>query len=245
MKVMICRDYGELSVKAADIIEKSIREKPESVLGLATGATPLGLYKELINRNKEGRISFKKCVSFNLDEYVGLSSGDAGSYRYFMEKIFFNHIDIDKSNTFVPDGLAPDMDAHCEWYEQKIRKAGGIDIQVLGLGGDGHIAFNEPGSDFDSRTRVQELDSQTTEDNSRFFNSRDEVPKFAITMGIGTIMEARKLLLLVSGRQKNLIVKKCLETPVSKKYPASIIQKHPDAIVVLDRDAASLLKERK
>ncbi|MBN2189677.1 MAG: glucosamine-6-phosphate deaminase [Candidatus Aureabacteria bacterium] len=241
MKVIICGNYSELSIKAADIMEKLIRAKPAIVLGLATGSTPLGLYKELIKRNKEGIISFKKCRSFNLDEYVGLSSGDAQSYRYFMEKNLFDHIDIEKSNTFVPDGQASDIDAYCRWYEQKIQKAGGIDIQVLGLGGDGHIAFNEPGSAFDSRTRVQKLAPQTIEDNSRFFNSMDDVPRLAITMGIGTIMEARKILLLVSGAKKSLIVKKCLEAPVSEKYPASIIQKHPDAVVVLDREAASLL----
>ncbi|MDD5644503.1 MAG: glucosamine-6-phosphate deaminase [bacterium] len=244
MKVTVCGDYDELSLSAADTIEDLLRKKPAGVLGFAGGSTPVGLFRELIKRNEAGRVSFKKCKSFNLDEYVGLSPGNKQSYRYFMEKNLFSHIDIDKSNTFVPDGLASDMDAYCRWYERQIREAGGIDIQVLGLGSNGHIAFNEPGSAFDSRTRVQKLDDRTINDNARFFDSADEVPEFVVTMGIGTIMEAKKLLLLVNGPQKALMVKKCLETPPSEKYPASVIQNHPDATVILDRDAASLLGKK-
>lgn len=241
IKLIICEERQEVAKRAAEIFADAIRKKPDIVLGLATGSTPVGLYEELIRMHKEEGLDFSQVSSFNLDEYLGLSSEHPQSYRYFMDTQLFNHINIDKSNTHVPDGLAKDLEAHCKEYEEAIKKAGGIDIQLLGIGANGHIAFNEPGSGKDSRTRVIDLNERTIKDNSRFFNSMDEVPKKAITMGVATISEAKKIVLLATGENKKEAVAKAFGGAISSKVPASLLQVHPDCTFILDREAASNL----
>lgn len=244
MRVVIEQDYDAMSRKAADFVAEMVRSKPNCVLGLATGGTPVGLYTELIRRNREEGLDFSEVVTFNLDEYCGLPPDHEQSYRYFMEEHLFKHLDPRPKQTHVPDGMAPDPEAFCEQYEQMIRDAGGIDLQVLGIGGDGHIAFNEPGSSLASRTRMKTLTGETVEDNARFFASRDEVPRFAITMGVGTILEARRCLLLASGVNKAKVVHLAIEGPVSSEVTASALQLHRDTIVVLDEDAACELDRK-
>lgn len=244
MLVKICENYDEMSREAAKLVASRIRRKPNLVLGLATGSTPLGLYKELIRLHKEEGLDFSKVVTFNLDEYIGLSPNHDQSYRYFMNVNLFNHINIDKRNIHIPDGMAEDIEAHCEWYEEQIRKFGGIDLQILGIGANGHIAFNEPGSSLSSRTRIKTLTKQTIKDNARFFKSIDEVPKYAITMGIGTIMEAKELVLLANGQNKADAIKATIEGPISTMCPASIIQMHRKAFVFVDKAAASKLSHK-
>ncbi|MHC4713852.1 MAG: glucosamine-6-phosphate deaminase, partial [Planctomycetota bacterium] len=193
MEVIVKGTYEEMSRLAAQMIADLVRRKPRCVIGLATGSTPVGTYTELIRMHKEEELDFSQVVTFNLDEYVGVPENHDQSYRYFMNDNLFNHINIRKENTYVPEGMAKDIPAACGLYEERICLHGGIDIQVLGIGGNGHIAFNEPGSSLASRTRVKTLDESTREANSRFFKSIDEVPKYAVTMGIGTIMESRQV----------------------------------------------------
>ena len=242
MRVIIRKTYEEMSKEAALLIKDRMMKKKDIVLGLATGSTPLGLYKELIRMHKEEGLSFKNVKTFNLDEYYGLEPTHPQSYRYFMDTNLFNHIDIEKSNTYVPDGKAEDVEKYCQWYEEQIKKAGGIDLQVLGIGRDGHIGFNEPGSSFYSRTRLVALDEQTIKDNSRFFKSIDEVPRFAITMGVGTILEAKEIILLANGKNKAKPVAQFIEGPITSLVPATALQLHPKVTVFLDEEAASELK---
>lgn len=242
MLVIIKENYQELSNEAAKQVASLIRKKPDCVLGFATGSTPLGLYKELIRMHKEEGLDFSKVVSFNLDEYVGLPPNHPESYHYFMWENLFKHININPSNVYIPMGMAEDIDAFCEWYEEKIVEHGGIDLQILGIGSNGHIAFNEPGSSLGSRTRIKTLKENTRLDNSRFFNSIDEVPKYAITMGVGTIMEAKRLLLLANGIKKAEAIKQTVEGPIMAKYPATIVQLHRYATVIVDKEAASKLE---
>ncbi|MFN3871917.1 MAG: glucosamine-6-phosphate deaminase [Ignavibacterium sp.] len=242
MLVIIKENYQEMSIEAAKQVASIIRKKPDCVIGFATGSTPLGLYKELIRMHKEEGLDFSKVVSFNLDEYVGLPPNHPESYHYFMWENLFKHININPSNVHIPMGMAEDIDAFCEWYEQKIIEHGGIDLQILGIGANGHIAFNEPGSSLGSRTRIKTLDEKTRMDNARFFNSMDEVPKYAITMGVGTIMEAKKLLLLANGIKKADAIKATVEGPIMAKYPATIVQLHRYATVIVDKEAASKLE---
>lgn len=242
MLVIIKENYQEMSTEAAKQVASLIRKKPDCVIGFATGSTPLGLYKELIRMHKEEGLDFSKVVSFNLDEYVGLPPNHPESYHYFMWENLFKHININPSNVHIPMGMAKDIDAFCEWYEQKIIEHGGIDLQILGIGADGHIAFNEPGSSLGSRTRIKTLDEKTRMDNARFFNSMDEVPKYAITMGVGTIMEAKRLLLLANGIKKADAIKATVEGPIMAKYPATIVQLHRYATVIIDKEAASKLE---
>ena len=244
MLVLIKKDYEEMSRTAADLVEKQMIEKPDSVLGLATGSTPLGLYKELIKKHRENGLDFSKVTTFNLDEYVGLSPSHPQSYHYFMNENLFNHINVNKGNIYIPKGEGTDIESFCYWYEDKIEEAGGIDLQVLGIGANGHIAFNEPGSSLGSRTRIKTLTKKTREDNARFFNSMDEVPKFAITMGIGTIMEAETLLLLANGKNKAKAVADLVEGPITGQVPATIVQLHPYAVIVVDEEAGSMLKTK-
>lgn len=244
MLVPIYENYDEMSREAAKLVANRIRRKPNLVLGLATGSTPLGLYKELIRLHKEEGLDFSKVVTFNLDEYIGLPPNHNQSYRYFMDVNFFNHINIDKRFIHIPDGMTEDVEAHCEWYEEQIKKFGGIDLQILGIGANGHIAFNEPGSSLGSRTRIKTLTEQTIKDNARFFKSIDEVPKYAITMGIGTIMEAKELVLLANGQNKADAIKAAVEGPISAMCPASIIQMHRKAFVFIDKAAASKLSHK-
>ena len=244
MEVIIYPTYEQMSAAAAAEVAAIVRAKPDAVLGLATGSTPLGLYAELIRLHKQGGLDFSKVTTFNLDEYVGLGGDHEQSYRHFMNENLFKQIDIPPANTHVPDGLAKDIPAHCREYEQRIADAGGIDVQILGIGGDGHIAFNEPGSSLASRTRLKTLARQTIEDNSRFFDRLEDVPVYAITMGVGTVLEARKLMLLANKKGKAAAVAAAIEGPVTSMITASALQLHPDSMVFLDDEAAGDLKMR-
>ena len=242
MLLMVRKDYNEMSKEAAIRVAELIRRKPDCVIGFATGSTPLGVYKELIRLHTEEGLDFSHMTTFNLDEYVGLPPNHDQSYHYFMWENLFKHINVDPRYVHVPHGMADDVMAHCDWYEDQIDLAGGIDLQILGIGGNGHIAFNEPGSSLGSRTRIKTLDEKTRKDNSRFFKSMDEVPIYAITMGIGTIMDARQLILLANGENKAQAIKDTLEGPITAMVPATIVQLHEHAAVIVDKDAASLLE---
>lgn len=243
MEVIIKTTYEEMSKETAEIIKDAILRKPNLVLGLATGSTPIGTYKELIRMHKEEGLDFSKVVTFNLDEYVGLPPNHEQSYNHFMYENLFNHINVDKGNIHIPNGVTPDLAAHCEWYEEQIRNAGGIDIQILGIGSDGHIAFNEPGASLASRTHVEGLAESTIRDNARFFDGKmEEVPKFAITMGVATIMDAKHCLLLANKRSKAEAIEKCVEGPVTSQITSSALQMHPQATIIIDEDAAAKLK---
>jgi glucosamine-6-phosphate deaminase len=246
MRVIITKNYDEMSKEAAKIVVDLIRKKPKCVLGLATGSTPVGLYKELVRMHKEEGLDFSKVVTFNLDEYYGLSPDHPQSYRYFMDVNLFNGINIKKENTHVPNGKVPveKIEEDCKNYEEMIKKAGGIDLQVLGIGGDGHIGFNEPGSPIFSRTRLVALDEQTIKDNSRFFEKIEDVPRFALTMGVGTILEAKEIIFLASGEKKAEVVAKAIEGPITSQITASALQLHPRVTVILDEAAASKLKRK-
>ncbi|MFB0499977.1 MAG: glucosamine-6-phosphate deaminase [Candidatus Hadarchaeaceae archaeon] len=242
MEVSIKKGYDEISKRAAKIIADAIRNKPNLVLGLATGSTPIGCYRELVRMHKEEGLDFSRVVTFNLDEYIGLSPTHPQSYRYFMDQKLFNYVNIKRENTHVPNGLSDDFQKTCEEFEEAIKKSGGIDLQLLGIGTTGHIAFNEPGSPFDSRTRVVNVSEQTIKDNVRFFKSIDEVPRQVISMGTGTIMEAREIILLASGAGKADAVAKSVNGPVTEEVPASILQTHPNCTFIIDEAAASKLE---
>jgi glucosamine-6-phosphate deaminase len=233
-----------MSQHAANLIAERIRRNPKLVLGLATGSTPLGTYQELARMYGEEGLDFSGIETFNLDEYVGIGPNHPQSYHFFMKENFFKKVNIKESNSHLPDALAQDIEAMCASYEESIKKAGGIDVQLLGIGRDGHIAFNEPGSSLGSRTRIKTLAPETVSDNARFFRSLDEVPRFAITMGVGTILEARELILLASGKEKADAVRLATEGPIASEITASVIQLHPRASMVLDEQAASLLKRK-
>lgn len=241
MEVIITSSYEEMSRVSAKIIASEIRRKHDLTLGLATGDTPIGTYEELVRIHQEEGLDFSKIKSFNLDEYIGLAPLHKNSYNFFMRENLFDKININIANVFVPQGNTEDPEEYCKWYEQQIKNYGGIDLQVLGIGRDGHIAFNEPGSSFASRTRVKALHKQTLEDNSRFFTSMDDVPRFAITMGIGTILESRRILLIANGEKKADVVASFIEGPVTSQITASALQLHTDVTVVLDNEAASKL----
>jgi glucosamine-6-phosphate deaminase len=242
MEIIIEPDYDKMSKTSASIIATEIRKKHDLVLGLATGDTPIGTYKELVKLHKEEGLDFSKVKTFNLDEYVGLAPPHKNSYNYFMWDNLFNHVNVSVDNVYVPQGNTDDPEQFCHWYEEQIKKAGGIDLQILGIGGDGHIGFNEPGSSFASRTRVKALDEQTIQDNARFFEKEEDVPLFAITMGIGTILEARKVLLIANGEKKADVCAQFIEGPVTSQITASSLQLHTYVTVVLDKAAASKLK---
>ena len=237
MKVII--DTAEnIAALAAQQYVDLLKRKPNAILGGATGSTPLGLYAELVRLNKEGKISFKDASSFNLDEYVGLDGTHNQSYRYFMDHNLFDHIDIDKSRTRVPSGIDTSDPAA---YDKEIAAAGGVDLQLLGIGNNGHIGFNEPGTPFGSLTHIVELTESTREANKRFFASIDEVPTHAVTMGVKTVMQARSIILMAIGPAKAPIMKEMLQGPVTEKVPASVLQLHPDVTVYMDYEAAKLL----
>ena len=225
-------NYDELSRKAAAIIASQIILNPKSVLGLATGSSPLGTYECLIKAYENNDIDFSKVISVNLDEYVGLKGDDDQSYRYFMDKNLFSKINIRRENTFVPNGCAEDFCKECKDYDERIERLGGIDIQLLGIGLDGHIGFNEPDEAFTKETHLVDLDESTIEANSRFFASIEDVPKKAITMGMGGIMNAKKVLLIANGKNKEEIVHKAFFGPITPKIPASILQLHNDVTVI-------------
>jgi len=241
--LILRRTYEDLSQEAARLVADRLRRKPNLVLGLATGSTPLGLYKALIDRCQNEGLDFSKVTTFNLDEYIGLPRSHEQSYHYFMRESFFKHINLDARHTHVPDGMARDIEAQCEWYEQRIRDVGGIDLQILGIGANGHLAFNEPGSSLGSRTRIKTLSERTVHDNARFFASMEQVPRYAITMGIGTIMEARELLILASGESKAEAVRAAVEGPITATCPASICQMHQRAYFIIDEAARSKLTQ--
>ena len=245
MKIYMTEDYQTMSRKAANILSAQIILKPNSVLGLATGSTPIGMYKQLVIWYEKGDLDFAQIKTVNLDEYVGLEPTHEQSYRYFMQHNLFDHVNINPANTNVPDGLVADPQAECDWYNQTIRKLGGIDIQVLGMGHNGHIGFNEPGNAFELETHVVDLSERTIQANARFFASADEVPRQAMTMGIKSIMMAKKILMLVSGEDKAEAVWKAFAGPVTPQVPASILQLHPYVTLVGDKAALSKLMEAK
>lgn len=241
MELIICKDYEELSQKASEIIISMLKENPKSILGLATGSTPEGMYANLVKANENNEISFKDVKTFNLDEYYGLDPENDQSYRYFMNDKLFNHVDINKEYTRVPSGTIENPEEYGKKYDEEIENAGGTDIQVLGIGANGHIGFNEPSDVFTPETHLVKLTEKTISDNSRFFENIDDVPKEAITMGMKSIMSAKKVLLIANGKNKADAIYKTLRGPIDPKVPASILQVHPDLVVILDEDAASLL----
>jgi glucosamine-6-phosphate deaminase len=241
MRIIIVKDYEELSKKAANILASQITLKPNSVLGLATGSTPVGTYRELIRIYKEGDISFSEVVTFNLDEYYGLDKENPQSYYYFMMDNLFKYTNMNISNIHIPDGRAKNIENECIEYENKIKRAGGIDMQLLGIGRNGHIGFNEPDVKFEAQTHLVTLDEDTIEANSRFFASMEEVPDQAISMGIKTIMHSRKILLLASGEEKAETIYSMINGKITPELPASVLQLHPDVIVLLDEKAACKL----
>jgi len=241
MKVIIVEDKDALGSRGAEIIAQAMGGKSPFVLGLATGSTPVPVYKELIRMHKEEGLDFSTVITYNLDEYVGLEPTHDQSYRCFMNEQLFDHVNVNKKNTYVPDGLAEDIQAICEEYEDMIEGVGGIDLQVLGIGTNGHIGFNEPGSSLASRTRLVKLTPNTIQDNARFFKSADDVPKEAISMGVGTVLDAAAVLLLAAGENKADAVARAIEGPITATVPASALQLHPDVTFILARDAASKL----
>lgn len=240
MKVIKAKDYQELSRKAANVIAAQVIMKPNCVLGLATGSSPIGTYKELIARYELGDLDFSGVSTVNLDEYKGLTKDNDQSYYYFMYNNLFKHVNIDLARTNIPDGTEPDSEKECARYNKVIEDIGGIDLQLLGLGHNGHIGFNEPDEAFATLTHCVDLQPSTIEANKRFFASADDVPKQAYTMGIQTIMQAKKVLMVVSGADKAPIMKEVLYGPVTPKVPASILQMHPDVTIVADEAALSL-----
>ena len=243
MEVIVKKNYEEMSKAAATLFAAEIMENPKTILGMATGSTPVGLYKELVKMYEAGDLDFSQVTTFNLDEYIGLAPEHDQSYHYFMNDNLFNHINIDKANTNVPNGMEPDAEKECARYEELIKSYGGADLQLLGLGHNGHIGFNEPAEQFDKATHCVDLQPSTIEANKRFFASADDVPKQAYTMGIGTIMNAKKIVVVVSGEDKAEIVKKAFFGPVTPSVPASILQFHPDVTVVCDAAAYSKVEE--
>ncbi|WP_440897805.1 glucosamine-6-phosphate deaminase [Amphibacillus sp. Q70] len=242
MKIVKVKDYQEMSEWASKQVIDKIKASDQFVLGLATGSTPEGLYQNLIDAYKEQEVSFKNVITFNLDEYIGLGADNPNSYRYFMDEKLFNHIDIDPKHAHLPNGVATDIEQECKDYEALIKETGEIDLQILGLGVNGHIGFNEPGTSFSSRTQMTDLVEATIEANSRFFDHKEDVPTQAITMGIKSIMESNEIILLASGENKAEAVKQLVEGEVTEDFPASVLQKHPQVTIVIDEAAASLLK---
>ncbi len=237
MKFIVCENYEEMSKAGADIVISQLKEKNNSILGLATGSTPVGLYKELIKSYENGEISFKDVKTFNLDEYYPISKSNDQSYDYFMNDNLFNHIDIDKANTDIPNGEAEDAEKECEDYEKRIAASEGVDIQILGIGQNGHIGFNEPDDALDSLTHKTGLTQNTIEANSRFFASIDEVPTAALTMGIGTILKAKKIILLASGANKKDAIAALLNSSLTTQCPATMLKLHNDVTIICDKEA--------
>jgi len=240
MKVIVGNNE-QISKLIAEEFIKQVNEKPNSVLGLATGTSPLKVYANMIKAYKNGKVSYKDVVTFNLDEYIGLEGTHNQSYRYFMNDNLFDHIDIDKNNTHVLLGVG-DYLAYANQYDELIKQAGGIDLQILGIGSDGHIAFNEPGTPFDSLTHVAELAESTIKDNSRLFNDISEVPTKAVTMGLKSIMNAKRIVLIATGKNKAQAIYNLLKGKMTEEVPCSILQKHPDCTIYVDEEAYSLVK---
>lgn len=244
MRIIVARDYDEVSYKGANLIAAQIMLKPNSVMGFATGSTPEGTYQELIRRYEKGDISFKDVVSFNLDEYVGLEKDDPQSYHHYMMHNLHNFTDINKQNIYLPDGKAADLLKECKEYDSKIESYGGIDYQLLGIGTNGHIGFNEPAETISNDTMVISLAQSTIDANKRFFEKEEDVPRQALTMGVGTIFRARKVLMLVTGEGKAEILEKVLFGDITPQVPASLLRMHPDFTIIADEAAAALVKNR-
>ncbi len=244
MVIYNAKDYNDMSRKAANIISAQIIIKPNSVLGLATGSTPEGTYKQLVEWYKKGDLDFSQVKAVNLDEYKGLSKDNDQSYAYFMRKHLFDHVNIDINNTFIPNGLEEDFKKECSRYNQVIKSLGGVDLQLLGIGGNGHIGFNEPGEAFEKETHCVKLTDDTIKANSRFFSSLDLVPKFAYSMGIKSIMQAKSILLVASGKSKADALYKTIYGEIIPSVPASILQLHNNVTIVADDDALSIIKEK-
>jgi glucosamine-6-phosphate deaminase len=240
--IVVATDKDHAALCTADLIHQAVSENSSAVLGLATGGTPVGVYRLLVERFQAGDLDFSDLTTFNLDEYVGLAPEHDQSYRYFMQQQLFDHVNVNRERTHVPNGLATDIEIHVAEYEKQILQAGGIDLQLLGIGNNGHIAFNEPGSAIDSRTRQVDLTDDTIEANSRFFNSAADVPRHAITMGIGTILEARRIVLMATGESKAKVVQAAIEGPAAPRNPASLLQGHVGLTFVLDPASAHLLR---
>lgn len=237
MRIIVCENYEEMSKVGARIFAAQMTLKPDSILGLATGSTPVGLYRELIRMNEAGEIDFAPITTFNLDEYYPISPDNDQSYRYFMNENLFDHVNIDKARTHVPSGLAEDPEAEGKAYDAAIAAAGGIDIQLLGIGVNGHIAFNEPDEELIVGTHVTGLTDSTIEANSRFFASREEVPTRALTMGMASILGAKKIVLLANGTKKHDAVQKLLDNTITTKWPATLLKVHPDVTLICDKEA--------
>jgi glucosamine-6-phosphate deaminase len=242
VKIIEVSDYKQMSVKAAQHVIDKVRSTECVTLGLATGGTPKGLYGELIEDHQVNGTSYQCVNSFNLDEYIGLSKEDPNSYFQYMCSNLFSHIDISLENTHIPSGMAADLQEECDRYENLIEQAGGIDLQILGIGENGHIGFNEPGTSFKSGTHLVDLADSTREANARYFSSIDEVPSQAITMGISTIMKSREILLLVSGKSKQEAMKKLLGNEVTENFPASILKNHHNVTIIADKDALTMVQ---
>lgn len=242
MRVIICENYEELSKQAAKIVSSQLIVKPNSVLGLATGSTPIGLYQNLIDMNKSGEIDFSQVKTYNLDEYYPIKKSNDQSYDYFMNEQLFSHINIDKNNTNIPNGEASDPVKECERYEKMLDEIGGVDLQVLGIGQNGHIAFNEPDENLIAVTHLTGLTKSTIEANSRFFASEDEVPKQALTMGMGSILKAKKIIILANGANKSKAVRELLNDNINTNNPATMLKVHPDVTLICDKEAYSEVK---
>ena len=242
MLTEIVEDYDAMSLRAATLVAQQINSKPDAVIGFATGSTPVGVYHHLIRMHRDEGLDFSKLTCFNLDEYIGLPPQHTQSYHHFMWQNLFLHVNVDPRSVFIPMGMAKDPEEFCNWYEEQIQARGGVDVQLLGIGGNGHLAFNEPGASLGSRTRVTALTQDTIDANARFFESPQEVPATAITMGIGTILESKCLILMASGEKKAQAIKATLEGPVMAMMPASAIQLHSKVHVIIDKGAASALE---
>jgi glucosamine-6-phosphate deaminase len=245
MLLVLKQNSEELGREAARVVANSVRRNPALRLGLATGSTMLAMYQELVRLHQRESLDFSKVITFNLDEYLGLSSNHPQSFHNFMQENFFAHVDVDPSNIHIPDGsIKGNYQRYCASYEEAIRNAGGIDLQILGIGRNGHIGFNEPTSSLGSRTRLKVLSKETIQDNRKFFASEDEIPQCAITMGIGTILESRRILLLASGSPKAAAIAKAIEGPLTASVTASALQLHSDVTFIIDREAGSELKQQ-
>lgn len=242
MKIIEVNDYQQMSNKAAEFITEKVIQNSSIKLGLATGGTPVGTYKCLIEDHKKNGTSYQQVTSFNLDEYIGLSGDNKNSYRYFMNDQLFNHIDVNKAKTNIPSGIAVNFQEECNRYEDLIDKHGGVDLQILGIGSNGHIGFNEPETSFSSKTHIVNLAESTIQANARFFNRIEEVPTKAITMGISTIMKSKEILLLVSGDKKTEALFRLLNGEINERFPASVLKNHPCVTIIADKAAIADLK---
>jgi len=239
MKILVCKDYEELSLKSAEIIVNQINQKKDSVLGLATGGTPVGMYKELVKSYREGKVDFGKVITFNLDEYYGVDHENINSYHYYMNTNFFDHVNVERKNINIPNGMSKDIEKECREYDEKIQSLGGIDLQILGVGLNGHIGFNEPARELMSTTHITDLTKETINANARFFEDISQVPTKAITVGMATILRSKKIVVLINGKNKSKIFDKITGKKITTQIPATLLQLHPDVTIVVDEQAAT------